>query len=46
MTSLMMPHPKRRALQLAILAGLVLFALALCGFIVFLMLHRGPAVAY
>jgi len=37
---------KQRPLQLAILAGLVVFALALCSLVVFLMIKRGPAVAY
>ena len=32
--------------QYAILAGLVVFCLALCTLVVVLMLHRGPAVAY
>jgi hypothetical protein len=37
--------PRRRH-QLLILAGLVVFALALCALVVIMMLHRGPAVAY
>jgi len=38
-------NPKRKA-QLATLAGLVIFALALSGLVVFMMIRRGPAVAY
>jgi hypothetical protein len=37
--------PKRRN-QLLLLAGLVVFALALCATVVIMMLRRGPAVAY
>jgi hypothetical protein len=36
---------KRKA-QLAILAVLIVFALALCALVVIMMLRRGPAVAY
>jgi hypothetical protein len=36
---------KRKA-QLTILAGLIVFALALCALVVIMMLRRGPAVAY
>jgi hypothetical protein len=41
-----MNNPKRRKLQIGILAGLVIFALALCALVVVMMLRRGPAVAY
>jgi len=41
-----MTTPEKRRTQFAILAGLVVFALALCGLVVFMMLRRGPAVAY
>jgi hypothetical protein len=37
---------KNRKTQFAILAGLVIFALALCALVVVMMLRRGPAVAY
>jgi hypothetical protein len=37
--------PKRRN-QLLVLAGLAVFALALCATVVIMMLRRGPAVAY
>jgi hypothetical protein len=37
---------KKRRLQVVILAGLVVFALALCALVVVMMLRRGPAVAY
>jgi hypothetical protein len=40
-----MNAPKRRH-QYLILAGLLLFALALCALVVVMMLRRGPAVAY
>jgi flagellar basal body-associated protein FliL len=46
MTSLNPQVKKRRALQYAILAGLVIFTLALCTLVVVMMLRRGPAVAY
>ena len=43
----LIPIPaKRRSIQFAILAGLVVFALALCALVVVMMLRRGPAVAY
>jgi flagellar basal body-associated protein FliL len=41
-----MTAPQKRKSQIAILAGLVVFALALCGLVVLMMLRRGPAVAY
>ena len=41
----MILHSKRKT-QFAILAGLVVFALALCALVVVMMLRRGPAVAY
>lgn len=41
-----MTTPQKRKSQIAILAGLAVFALALCGLVVFMMLRRGPAVAY
>jgi hypothetical protein len=37
--------PQRRN-QLLLLAGLAVFALALCATVVIMMLRRGPAVAY
>ena len=37
---------KQRPLQLAIMGGLFVFALALCALVVLLMLRRGPAMAY
>jgi hypothetical protein len=37
--------PQRRQ-QLLLLAGLTIFALALCATVVIMMLRRGPAVAY
>jgi len=40
-----MTAPGRRN-QYLILAGLLLFALALCTLVVVMMLRRGPAVAY
>jgi hypothetical protein len=36
----------RRKNQFAILAGIIVFALALCGLVVIMMMRRGPAVAY
>jgi len=36
----------KRRNQLLLLAGLALFALALCATVVIMMLRRGPAVAY
>ena len=38
-------NPKRRN-QLLLLAGLAVFALALCVGVVIMMIRRGPAVAY
>lgn len=46
MTSPIITNRKRTALQYAILAGLIVFSLALCALVVVMMLHRGPAVAY
>lgn len=39
-------NSKRQKLKYAILAGLVLFALALCAAVIIMMLIRGPAVTY
>jgi hypothetical protein len=36
----------RRKNQYAVLVGLIVFALALCGLVVIMMILRGPAVAY
>ncbi len=41
-----MTAPKNRKAQVAILAGLIVFALALCALVVVMMLLRGPAVSY
>ena len=39
-------RPNNRGVQFLILAGLIVFALALCALVVVMMLVRGPAVAY
>ncbi len=44
--STMIQKSKRTQLQYKILAGLVIFALALCALVVVMMLRRGPALAY
>jgi hypothetical protein len=41
----MTAHKNRKA-QIAILAGLIVFTLALCALVVVMMLLRGPAVSY
>jgi hypothetical protein len=41
-----MTRPAKRTLQIAILAGLAVFALALCVLVVIMMIRRGPAAAY
>jgi ABC-type transporter Mla subunit MlaD len=41
-----MTPPKNRKTQMAVLVGLITFALALCALVVVMMLRRGPAVAY
>jgi hypothetical protein len=41
-----MTTTKNRKLQMAILAGLFIFALALCTLVVVMMFRRGPAMAY
>jgi hypothetical protein len=38
--------PKNRKAQIGILAGLIVFALALWALVVVMMLLRGPAVTY
>jgi hypothetical protein len=41
-----MTPPKNRKSQIAVLVGLIIFALALCALVVVMMLLRGPAVSY
>jgi hypothetical protein len=41
-----MTPPKNRKSQIAVLVGLIAFALALCALVVVMMLLRGPAVSY
>ena len=41
-----MTTPKNRKSQIAVLFGLIAFALALCALVVVMMLLRGPAVSY
>ncbi len=46
MTDSTLTDTKRRTRQFAILAGLVIFTLALCALVVVMMLRRGPVAAY
>lgn len=46
MSSVSSQITKRKKIQYALLAGLVLFALALCALVVIMMLRRGPAVTF
>ena len=46
MTAPMPNNPKKLPSKKALLLGLTIFALALCGLVVVMMLRRGPALAY